>query len=145
MSLTRRGFVPLAMAAAAYGMPIPPAIAGPSPRASPEQPPRPATRFLLTLTVEAEAVAARAVASACGVFGHGELPREAVLIAHCAGSRHAVPVDVSALAMHADGSIRIALLTFALPAGTAPCEVKILAGAARVDLLDISLSGSGHA
>jgi hypothetical protein len=145
MSLTRRGFVPLAMAAAAYGVPIPPAIAGPSPRAPPEQPPRPAARPLLTLTVEAEAVAARAVASACGFFGHGELPRAAVLVAHCAGSRHAVPVDVSALATHADGSVRIALLSFALPAGTAPCEVTILAGAARVDPLDISLSGSGHA
>lgn len=140
MSLTRRGFVPLALAAAACGVPIPPAIAGPSPRA-PAEPPRPAARPLLTLTVEVEAAAARVVAPACGFFGRGELPRAAVLVARCAGSRHAVPVDISVLATHADGSVRIALLSFVLPTGAAPCAVAILAGAAGVDLSDRNLPG----
>ena len=125
--ITRRALAPLALSAAACRATVPPAIAGPAPRAQAAPP-------LLSLTVEAEAGGARSLAAAHCFFGPGALPRAAVLVGRCAGLSHDVPVDVAVLAAHADGSARIALLSFALPGGAVPCEVAILAGHAEAGL-----------
>lgn len=123
MTLTRRRLAPLALSVVACRAPVAPAVAGPLPA-------RPAAPPLLTLTVAADAASARAVASTCGVFGRGELPVPAVLVGRCAGSRHDVPVDVSVLSTHADGSARVALLSFPVPGDGTPCAVAVFAAAA---------------
>lgn len=129
MSLTRRALAPLALSAAACRAPVPPAMAAPAPGAmAPSVPP------LLTLTVEAAVAGARTIASAGCFFAQGALPRTAVLVGRCAALARDLPVDVVVLAAHADGSARIALLSFALPAGAAPCEVAIFAGYAEAGL-----------
>lgn len=137
MTLTRRRLAPLALSVVACRAPVAPAVAGPLPA-------RPAAPPLLTLTVAADAASARAVASTCGVFGRGELPVPAVLVGRCAGSRHDVPVDVSVLSTHADGSARVALLSFPVPGDGTPCAVAIFAAAAGAGL-SVRLPGQDHA
>lgn len=126
--ITRRALAPLALSAAACRAPVPPAMAVPASGAVAAVPP------LLTLTVEAAVAGARTIASAGCFFAQGALPRTAVLVGRCAALARDLPVDVVVLAAHADGSARIALLSFALPAGAAPCEVAIFAGHAEAGL-----------
>lgn len=128
MSLTRRALAPLALSAAACRAPAaPPAMAGPAPPGATV----PAVLPLLTVTVETAARGGPAIASARCFFAPGALPRAAALVGRSAALGRDVPVEVAVVAAHADGSARIALLSFALPAGAAPCEVAILAGHAE--------------
>jgi hypothetical protein len=129
MRLTRRALAPLALSAAACRAPVPPAMAAPAPGAT-----APSVSPLLTLTVEAAPTGGHAMASARCFFGQGALPRAAVLVGRCATLARDLPVDVVVLAAHADGSARIALLSFVLPAAAAPCEVAIFAGYAEAGL-----------
>jgi hypothetical protein len=126
MTLTRRALAPLALSAAACRAPVPPAMAAPVRSAAAVSVPP-----LLTLTVAAAGTGGHALASARCFFGPGALPRAAVLIGRCAALAQDLPVEVVVLAAHADGSARIALLSFILPRGAAPCEVAILAGHAE--------------